>query len=109
MGPLAAIYHPGGADPNGYPVSIVDFISTWSEETGTITEAVCVMTDGGIRTLATGRTSRSSIAPSRKPSWRRRQPRTGSACSRARSRPSDSGADPGLPPGGAWHRRAMAG
>lgn len=52
MGPLAAIYHPGGADPNGYPVSVVDFISTWSEETGTITEAICVMTDGSIRTLA---------------------------------------------------------
>jgi hypothetical protein len=52
MGPLAAIYHPGGADPNGYPVSIVNFISTWSEETGTITEAICVMTDGSIRTLA---------------------------------------------------------
>ncbi len=52
MGPLAAIYHPGGADPNGYPVSVVDFISTWSEETGTITEAVCVMTDGSVRTLA---------------------------------------------------------
>lgn len=52
MGPLAAIYHPGGADPNGYPVSVVDFISTWSEESGTITEAVCVMTDGSVRTLA---------------------------------------------------------
>ncbi|HYO17997.1 MAG TPA: hypothetical protein VES02_04935 [Dermatophilaceae bacterium] len=51
MGPLAAIYHPGGTDPNGYPVSVVDFISTWSEETGTITEAVCVMTDGTIRSL----------------------------------------------------------
>jgi hypothetical protein len=55
MGPLAAIYHPGGADPNGYPVSVVDFISTWSEETGTVTEAVCVMTDGSIRTLETPR------------------------------------------------------
>jgi hypothetical protein len=53
MDPLAAIYHPGGADPNGYPVSVVDFISTWSEETGTVTEAVCVMTDGSIRTLET--------------------------------------------------------
>ena len=51
MGPLAAIYHPGGTDPNGYPVSVVDFISTWSEETGTITEAVCVTTDGAIRTF----------------------------------------------------------
>jgi len=51
MDPLAAIYHPGGTDPNGYPVSVVDFISTWSEETGTITEAVCVTTDGAIRTL----------------------------------------------------------
>ncbi len=55
MDPLAAIYHPGGADPNGYPVSVVDFISTWSEETGTVTEAVCVMTDGSIRTLETPR------------------------------------------------------
>ena len=55
MDPLAAIYHPGGTDPNGYPVSVVDFISTWSEETGTITEAVCVMTDGSIRTLETQR------------------------------------------------------
>jgi hypothetical protein len=55
MGPLAAIYHPGGADPNGYPVSVVDFINTWSEETGTVTEAVCVMTDGSIRTLETPR------------------------------------------------------
>jgi hypothetical protein len=51
MDPLAAIYHPGGADANGYPVSVVDFISTWSEETGTITEAVCVLTDGSIRSL----------------------------------------------------------
>ena len=30
-------------------MSIIDFISTWSEETGTVTEAVCVMTDGAIR------------------------------------------------------------
>ena len=51
MGPLAAIYHPGGADPNGYPVSVVDFTTTWSEETGTVTEVVCVTTDGIIRTL----------------------------------------------------------
>jgi hypothetical protein len=51
MGPLAAIYHPGGSDPNGYPVSVIDFISTWSEQTGTITEAVCVTTDGTLRTL----------------------------------------------------------
>jgi hypothetical protein len=48
MHPLAAIYHPGGPDPNGYPVAVIDFISTWSEETGTITEAVCVTTDGAI-------------------------------------------------------------
>lgn len=48
MHPLAAIYHPGGSDPNGYPVSVVDFITTWSEETGTIIEAVCVTTDGAI-------------------------------------------------------------
>jgi hypothetical protein len=51
MGPLAAIYHPGGADPNGYPVSVVGFTTTWSEETGTVTEVVCVTTDGIIRTL----------------------------------------------------------
>ena len=51
MSPLAAIYHPGGADPNGYPVSAVDFISNWSEETGTITQVVCVTTDGGIHTF----------------------------------------------------------
>jgi hypothetical protein len=55
MQPLAAIYHPGGTDPNGYPVAVVDFISTWSEETGTITEAVCVTTDGAIHTFAAGR------------------------------------------------------
>ncbi len=48
MHPLAAIYHPGGNDPNAYPVSVIDFISTWSEETGTVTEAVCVTTDGAI-------------------------------------------------------------
>ena len=51
MSPLAAIYHPGGADPNGYPVTAVDFISNWSEETGTITQVVCVTTDGGIHTF----------------------------------------------------------
>jgi hypothetical protein len=51
MHPLAAIYHPGGADPNGYPVSIIGFISTWSEETGTMTDVVCVTTDGLIRTF----------------------------------------------------------
>jgi hypothetical protein len=48
MSPLAAIYHPGGADPNGYPVSAVDFITNWSEATGTITQVVCVTTDGAI-------------------------------------------------------------
>ncbi|HKZ92798.1 MAG TPA: hypothetical protein VJZ50_11720 [Candidatus Limnocylindrales bacterium] len=48
MGPLAAIYHPGGADPNGYPLSVVDFLTTWSEETGAVTEVVCVTTDGAI-------------------------------------------------------------
>ncbi len=52
MGPLAAIYHPGGSDPNAYPVALVDFISSWSEATGTITEAVCVTTDGALRILA---------------------------------------------------------
>lgn len=51
MSPLAAIYHPGGADPNGYPVSAVHFISNWSEETGTVTQVVCVTTDGGIHTF----------------------------------------------------------
>ena len=51
MSPLAAIYHPGGADPNGYPVTAVDFITNWSEQTGTITEVVCVATDGGIHTF----------------------------------------------------------
>jgi hypothetical protein len=51
MSPLAAIYHPGGSDPNGYPVSAVDFISNWSEETGVVTQVVCVTTDGGIRTF----------------------------------------------------------
>ena len=51
MSPLAAIYHPGGNDPNGYPVSAVDFITNWSEQTGTITEVVCVTTDGAIHTF----------------------------------------------------------
>lgn len=49
MSPLAAIYHPGGSDPNGYPVTALDFIANWSEQTGTITEVVCVTTDGSIR------------------------------------------------------------
>lgn len=49
MQPLAAIFHPGGNDPNGYPVSVVHFQTTWSEETGAITEVVCVATDGSIR------------------------------------------------------------
>ncbi len=48
MSPLAAIYHPGGTDPNGYPVSAVDFITNWSEATGTVTQVVCVTTDGAI-------------------------------------------------------------
>jgi hypothetical protein len=51
MSPLAAIYHPGGSDPNGYPVSAVDFISAWSEETGVVTQVVCITTDGLIRTF----------------------------------------------------------
>lgn len=55
MQPLAAIYHPGGTDPHSYPVAVIDFISTWSEETGTITEAVCVTTDGAIHTFAAAR------------------------------------------------------
>ena len=49
MSPLAAIYHPGAPDPNGYPVSVVDFVNSWSETTGTVTEVVCVTTDGAIR------------------------------------------------------------
>jgi len=48
MSPLAAIYHPGGNDPNGYPVSAVDFITNWSEATGTVTQVVCVTTDGAL-------------------------------------------------------------
>jgi len=55
MSPLAAIYHPGGADPNGYPVSVVDFITNWSETTGTVTQVVCVTTDGAIHTFDAGR------------------------------------------------------
>ena len=55
MTPLAAIYHPGGADPNGYPVAAVDFITNWSEETGTVTEVVAVTTDGSLRTLPSDR------------------------------------------------------
>lgn len=51
MSPLAAIYHPGGTDPHGYPVSAIDFITNWSEQTGTITEVVCVTTDGAIHTI----------------------------------------------------------
>lgn len=51
MSPLAAIYHPGGGDPNSYPVSAVHFISSWSEVTGTVTQVVCVTTDGSIRTF----------------------------------------------------------
>lgn len=49
MRPLAAIYHPGGSDPNSYPVAAVDFIANWSEETGAVTEVICVTTDGTIR------------------------------------------------------------
>jgi hypothetical protein len=55
MSPLAAIYHPGGPDPNGYPVSAVDFINNWSEETGTVTQVVCVTTDGAIHIFDAGR------------------------------------------------------
>jgi len=51
MSPLAAIYHPGGGDPNGYPVSAVEFITNWSEATGTVTQVVCVTTDGAIHTF----------------------------------------------------------
>jgi len=51
MSPLAAIFHPGGADPNGYPVTVVDFITNWSEMTGTVTQVVCVTTDGAIHTF----------------------------------------------------------
>ena len=51
MNPLAAIYHPGGSDPNAYPVSIVHFQTSWSEETGPVTEVLCIATDGSIRIL----------------------------------------------------------
>jgi hypothetical protein len=51
MRPLAAIYHPGGGDPNGYPVSAVEFITNWSEATGTVTQVVCVTTDGAVHTF----------------------------------------------------------
>jgi hypothetical protein len=55
MSPLAAIYHPGGGDPHSYPVSAVDFITNWSEATGTVTEVVCVTTDGAIHTFDAAR------------------------------------------------------
>jgi hypothetical protein len=55
MSPLAAIYHPGGGDPNSYPVSVVGFVSSWSEETGTVTDVVCVTTDGAIHTFEAAR------------------------------------------------------
>jgi len=55
MTPLAAIYHPGGSDPEGYPVSAVDFITNWSEETGAVTEVVIVTTDGSLRTVPADR------------------------------------------------------
>jgi len=55
MRPLAAIYHPGGGDANGYPVSVVDFLTTWSEEMGTLIEVVCVTADGAIHTFEAGR------------------------------------------------------
>jgi hypothetical protein len=55
MSPLAANYHPGGADPNGYPVTAVDFITNWSEATGTVTQVVCVTTDGAIHTFDAAR------------------------------------------------------
>jgi hypothetical protein len=51
MSPLAAIYRPGGSDLNGYPVTAVDFITNWSEQAGAVTEVVCVVTDGAIRTF----------------------------------------------------------
>lgn len=51
MSPLAAIYHPGGGDPTGYPVSAVEFITNWSEATGTVTQVVCVTTDGAVHTF----------------------------------------------------------
>ena len=54
MNPLAAIYHPGGADSNGYPVSVIGFVTSWSETTGTVTQVVCVTTDGMLRTFDSG-------------------------------------------------------
>ena len=51
MSPLAAIYHPAGPEPNGYPVSVIGFVSSWSEVAGTITQVVCVTTDGAIHTF----------------------------------------------------------
>ena len=35
--------------------SVVDFIASWSEELGAITQAVCITTDGAIRVLDTER------------------------------------------------------
>lgn len=55
MRPLAAIYHPGGGDTSAYPVSVVDFLTTWSEQTGAVTEAVCVTADGAIHTFSAHR------------------------------------------------------
>ncbi len=55
MSPLAAIYHPGGPDPNGYPISVIGFVTSWSEMTGTITQVVCVTTDGALRTFDSDR------------------------------------------------------
>jgi len=55
MSPLAAIYHPGGSDPESYPVAVVGFVSSWSEETGTVTEVVCVTTDGAMHTFEASR------------------------------------------------------
>ena len=51
MNPLAAIYHPGGGDPNSYPISVIGFVTSWSETTGTVTQVVCVTTDGALRTF----------------------------------------------------------
>jgi hypothetical protein len=51
MSPLAAIYHPGAPEEVGYPVAMVHLITTWSEQTGAITEAVCVTTDGTLRVV----------------------------------------------------------
>jgi len=55
MTPLAAIYRPGAGDPSSYPVSVVGFVSNWSEETGTVTEVVCVTTDGALRAFDAAR------------------------------------------------------